>query len=95
MFFLPGRFHPLTGDRAGQFALDLDHPNRLILEPNHNPIPLDILPCLKAWDSWGQAEIAAINRRLTSPNPAVDAPTARMFRAALWSRAADQSHAVQ
>lgn len=39
MFFLPGRFHPLTGDRAGQFALDLDHPNRLILEPDHNPIP--------------------------------------------------------
>ncbi len=39
MYHLPGRFHPLTGDRAGQFALDLDHPYRLILEPDHNPVP--------------------------------------------------------
>lgn len=36
---LPGRCHELTGDRAGQFALDLDHPYRLIFEPDHNPIP--------------------------------------------------------
>lgn len=36
---LPGRCHQLTGDRAGQFALDLDHPYRLIFEPDHDPIP--------------------------------------------------------
>ena len=35
-----GRPHPLTGDRAGQFALDLVHPNRLVFEPDHNPVPL-------------------------------------------------------
>ena len=34
-----GRPHPLTGDRAGQFALDLVHPYRLVFEPNHNPVP--------------------------------------------------------
>lgn len=36
---LPGRCHELTGDRAGQFALDLDHPYRLIFAPDHDPIP--------------------------------------------------------
>jgi plasmid maintenance system killer protein len=36
---LPGRCHELTGDRAGQFALDLTHPYRLIFEPDHNPAP--------------------------------------------------------
>lgn len=35
----PGRCHELKGDRAGQLALDLDHPYRLIFEPNHDPIP--------------------------------------------------------
>ena len=39
MRHLPGRCHELTGDRAGQFALDLDHPYRLIFEPDHNPVP--------------------------------------------------------
>ncbi len=34
-----GRPHPLEGDRAGQLALDLDHPRRLVLEPDHVPIP--------------------------------------------------------
>jgi proteic killer suppression protein len=34
-----GRPHPLTGDRAGQFALDLVHPQRLVFEPAHNPVP--------------------------------------------------------
>ncbi len=29
----PGRLHELTGDRAGQFAMDLVHPERLIFEP--------------------------------------------------------------
>ena len=36
---LPGRCHELTGDRSGQLSLDLDHPNRLILESASNPIP--------------------------------------------------------
>lgn len=39
MRYLPGRCHQLTGDRVGQFALDLDHPYRLIFEPDHDPIP--------------------------------------------------------
>lgn len=40
MRYLPGRCHLLTGNLAGKFALDLDHPYRLIFEPNHQPIPL-------------------------------------------------------
>ena len=35
----PGRCHELTGDRAGQLSLDLDHPYRLIFEPDHVPRP--------------------------------------------------------
>ena len=31
---LPGHYHELTGDRKGQWACDLDHPYRLIMEPN-------------------------------------------------------------
>lgn len=34
-----GHPHPLTGDRAGQFALDLDGGRRLVLEPDHDPVP--------------------------------------------------------
>ncbi len=30
---LPGRCHPLVEDRKGQWAIDLDHPLRLIFEP--------------------------------------------------------------
>ena len=29
---LPGRYHELKGDRSGQWACDLEHPYRLILE---------------------------------------------------------------
>ena len=36
----PFRRHLLSGDRAGQYAIDLVHPFRLIFEPNHDPIPL-------------------------------------------------------
>lgn len=36
---LPGRCHELTGDRAGQLAVDLRQPYRLILEPTENPPP--------------------------------------------------------
>ena len=35
----PTRRHLLTGDRNGQYAIDLVHPYRLILEPSHNPVP--------------------------------------------------------
>ena len=34
------RLHPLSGDRAGQFAVTLVHPYRLVFRPNHNPVPL-------------------------------------------------------
>lgn len=37
MWQLPGRIHPLTGDRKGQYSLDLKHPLRLILEPADEP----------------------------------------------------------
>ena len=33
------RLHQLRGNRAGQFAIDLTDPYRLILQPNHNPVP--------------------------------------------------------
>jgi toxin HigB-1 len=34
-----GRPHPLTGDQAGRFALDLVHPQRLVFEPDQDPLP--------------------------------------------------------
>ena len=36
---LPGRFHPLSGDRAGQFALDLQGGCRLVVSPANVPLP--------------------------------------------------------
>ncbi len=35
----PERRHELSGNRKGQFAVDLKHPKRLVFEPNHNPLP--------------------------------------------------------
>lgn len=35
----PSRCHELSGEYDGCLAMDLDHPYRLILIPNHNPIP--------------------------------------------------------
>ena len=35
----PGRLHPLTGNRGGQFALDLRGATRLVFEPDHDPTP--------------------------------------------------------
>lgn len=35
-----GRPHPLKGDRAGQFALDLDGGKRLVFESANDPVPL-------------------------------------------------------
>lgn len=37
----PARCHLLTGDRKGQFSVDLVHPYRLIFKPDHDPVPLD------------------------------------------------------
>lgn len=33
----PSRCHQLTGNRAGQFSVDLDHPYRLIFVPVEHP----------------------------------------------------------
>jgi len=39
MFLFPGaRFHALHHNREGQFAVDLQHPYRLILEPLGDPL---------------------------------------------------------
>lgn len=35
----PERCHELTGNRAGQLSMDLDHPYRLIFTPDHDPRP--------------------------------------------------------
>ena len=36
----PDRLHLLTGNRRGQYAVDLVHPYRLVFKPNHDPVPL-------------------------------------------------------
>lgn len=36
---LPGHYHELSGNRAGQLAVSLDGPYRLIFEPAHDPVP--------------------------------------------------------
>lgn len=38
-FFPHARLHLLKGDRKGQYAMDLKHPKRLIVTPDHNPLP--------------------------------------------------------
>ena len=35
----PDRRHQLHGDRAGQYAVDLVHPYRLVFTPHHDPVP--------------------------------------------------------
>ncbi|MCG6136190.1 MAG: killer suppression protein HigA [Nostoc sp. LLA-1] len=35
-----GRPHPLKGDRAGEFAVDLEGGKRLVFKPDHDPVPL-------------------------------------------------------
>lgn len=37
---LPGRFHGLTGDRDGQYSLELHGGCRLVLEPANMPLPI-------------------------------------------------------
>lgn len=34
----PARCHELGGDRAGQLAVDLKHPFRLVFSPDHDPV---------------------------------------------------------
>lgn len=34
------RCHPLTGNRSGQFAVDLVHPDRLVFKPSNDPLPV-------------------------------------------------------
>ncbi len=36
----PDRRHELQGQLAGKYAVDLVHPQRLIFEPDHDPVPL-------------------------------------------------------
>ena len=36
----PSRCHELTGGKKYRLSVDLDHPYRLIFEPNHSLIPL-------------------------------------------------------
>jgi proteic killer suppression protein len=35
----PARCHEMTGNRAGQFSVDLEHPYRLLFVPANAPIP--------------------------------------------------------
>lgn len=35
----PGHWHELTGDCWGQLAANLDGGNRLVFEPDHDPLP--------------------------------------------------------
>lgn len=35
----PHRCHELTGNLKGVLSLDLDHPYRLLLVPDHDPLP--------------------------------------------------------
>jgi proteic killer suppression protein len=35
----PGHWHELMGDRWGQRAASLDGSNRLVIEPDHEPVP--------------------------------------------------------
>lgn len=37
---VPGNCHQLSAERAGYFALDLRGATRLVVAPNHNPLPL-------------------------------------------------------
>lgn len=35
----PARCHELKGNRKGQLSVDLDHPYRLVFQPDHKPLP--------------------------------------------------------
>ncbi len=36
---IPGRCHPLGENLSGLFAVDLVHPDRLVFQPDHDPVP--------------------------------------------------------
>ena len=36
----PERRHELSENHKGMFAIDLNHPYRLVFRPNHDPVPL-------------------------------------------------------
>ncbi len=38
IMLLPGRHHPLTGNKKGLFACDLEHPYRLMYKPDNSPL---------------------------------------------------------
>ncbi len=35
----PPRMHELSGERKGEYVVDVGHAYRLIFKPNHNPVP--------------------------------------------------------
>ena len=37
----PPRCHELTGEREGEFAVDVKQPHRIVFVPNHDPTPLN------------------------------------------------------
>ena len=37
---VPGRFHPLSGDRSGAFAGSVSGNLRIVFVPNHDPVPI-------------------------------------------------------
>ena len=39
--YFPGHCHELSGNRKGEWAMDLEQPKRLIFEPHERPIPED------------------------------------------------------
>ncbi len=39
---LPGRCHALSADKKGQWAVDLEGPNRLVFEPTGDPPPVEV-----------------------------------------------------
>lgn len=52
-----GRCHPLKGDYKGKYALDLDHPYRLIVEPildeNKQTVGVNVIKLLEVTDYHG------------------------------------------
>ena len=55
----PARCHELTGNRAGQLSVDLEHPYRLLFIVANNPYPERISGGLD-WEGATEIEIIAI-----------------------------------
>lgn len=53
---LPGRCHELTGDRAGELAVDVHQPYRLVFRPTAHPPPVKADGGL----DWGRVESVTI-----------------------------------